>query len=87
KTKKQIEHWNNSEAKFKAKAYVDSFESFLHYIRDEALDNVKITRTVNTVEFDLIQGSKVVRGKGNGTSFVAECPIILMDNPSIPVMR
>jgi len=87
KNKKQIEHWNNAVAKFKEKAYVDSFEAFLHYIRDEELNNVKITRTGDSIEFELLQGSKVVRGKGDGKSFFAECPIILMDNPSIPVMR
>lgn len=87
KNKSQIDHWNNSVAKFKEKSYVDSFEAFLNYIRDEELNNVKITRSGDSIEFELLQGSKVVRGKGNATDFTAECPIIVMDNPSIPVMR
>ena len=87
KNKKQVDFWNQSEAKFKEKAYVDSFEACLNYIRDEYADNVKITRNGDQVDFELIQGSKVVRGSGNSKDFSAECPIILMDNPSIPVMR
>ena len=87
KTKKQIDAWNDAVAKFKEKSYLASFEAFLEYIRDEASDNVKITRNGESVEFELQQGSKVVRGKGTPTQFYAECPIIIMDNPSIPVMR
>jgi len=87
KNKKQIDFWNQSDAKFKEKAYVDSFEALLNYIRDEHLGNVKITRNGDELDFELIQGSKIVRGKCNAKHFTAECPIILMDNPSIPVMR
>jgi len=87
KDKKQINFWNQAEAKFKEKAYVDSFEALLNYIGDEQLDNVNITMKGDELEFELIQGSKIVRGKCNGKHFTAECPIILMDNPSIPVMR
>jgi hypothetical protein len=87
KTKKQVDYWNDSVARFKEKAYVASFEAFLNYIRDEVTGNVKITRNGDAVEFELLQGSKVVRGKGTASGFYAECPIVIMENPSIPVMR
>lgn len=87
KNKKQIDYWNSSVAKFKEKNYLESFEAFLNYIRDEAIDNVKISKGTDGIDFELIQGSKVVRGKATSEKFWAESPIIQMDNPSIPVMR
>jgi hypothetical protein len=87
KTKKQIDFWNQAVEAFKKKTYVDSFEAFLNYLRDEAIDNVKVNRTGDEINFELIQGSKVVRGKANATEIWAESPIIQMETPSIPVMR
>ena len=87
KNKKQVDFWNQAVEKFKNKAYVDSFEAFLNYIRDEKVDNVTIKRNGDTIEFELLQGSKIVRGTGNNNEFRAECPIVIMDSPSIPVMR
>jgi hypothetical protein len=87
KNKKQIDFWNTSVAKFKEKSYMDSFDAFLNYIRDEEANNVKITRNGDVIDFELLQGSKVVRGKATPTGFSAESPIIQMDSPSIPVMR
>ncbi len=87
KNKKQIDYWNSSVAKFKEKNYLESFEAFLNYIRDESADNVKINKGSDGIDFELIQGSKVVRGKATAEKFWAESPIIQMDSPSIPVMR
>lgn len=87
KNKAQVQKWNEAVEKFKAKAYVDSFEAFLYYIRDEEADNVQIKRNGELVEFEFVQGSKIIRGKGDAERFVAEANICLMDQPSIPVMR
>lgn len=87
KNKKQVDQWNASVAKFKEKSYLDSFEAFLNYIRDESIDNVKINRSGEKITFELLQGSKVVRGTATATEFSAESPIIQMDTASIPVMR
>lgn len=87
KTKKQIDFWNTAVAKFKEKAYLDSFEAFLNYVRDEQANNVKINRGSDSIEFEMLQGSKVVRGRATATGISAESPIIQMDTPSIPVMR
>lgn len=87
KTKKQNDFWFSSVAKFKEKAYLDSFSDFLEYVRDEAAGNVTINRGADSIEFELLQGSKVVRGKATATEIWAESSIIQMDTPSIPVMR
>lgn len=87
KTKKQLDYWRSSLDKFKNKEFVNSFEDFFHYLRDESIDNVRITKQSDTVHFEIIQGSKVIRGRGDEKELFAEASIAIMDNPSTPVMR
>lgn len=87
KTKQQVEYWNQSVEKFKNKQYVDSFESFMKYLRDETVDNVKVNRNGDEVSFELLQGSKIIKGKANKEKFEAEANLALMDAKNIPVMR
>ncbi|MCB9225217.1 MAG: hypothetical protein R2780_02985 [Crocinitomicaceae bacterium] len=87
KNKKQLEHWKNANDRFKEKNYVDSYEEFLNYLRDDAVNNVTITRTGDVVTFELIQGSKIIRGKGDNQKFYAEAEIVVMDQSNIAVMR
>jgi hypothetical protein len=87
KNAKQVEGWKQANEMFKNKNYIDSFEQFLIYLRDESVDNVKITKNADSVEFEIIQGSKVIRGKGDKERFYAEASIVIMDDKSMPVMR
>ena len=87
KNRKQLDGWKNANDQFKAKNFVDSFEQLLIYIKDEEINNVSYTRTPEKVEFEIIQGSKVIRGVGDANRFFAEGAICLMEQPSIPVMR
>lgn len=87
KTKAQVEYWKKAIDQFKNKSYVDSFESFLLYLRDENVENVNVSRNGSAVEFEIIQGSKVIKGKGDTDKFVAEANIAVMEQHSLPVMR
>lgn len=87
KNKKQLEHWKNANDQFKDKNYVDAFEQFLNYLRDDSLNNVRITRTGDVVTFELIQGSKIIKGRGDAEKFWAEADIVVMDQPNVAVMR
>ena len=70
KNKKQLENWKSANDNFKAKKYIDAYENFMNYLRDEGVDNVQITRTNEEVSFEITQGSKVIRGKGDGNRFL-----------------
>lgn len=87
KTKIQLDYWTKSLNSYKEKAYVDSFEHFLKYLRDDTISNVVVKRDNDTVEFEITQGSKVIRGKGDKDKFTAEALICKMEDNSIPVMR
>ena len=87
KNKIQLDYWDKSLSDFREKRYVDSFESLLNYILDRSEGNVEITRNGDRVEFELIQGSKIVKGYGDRKDFKAEVALVTMEQPSIPVMR
>lgn len=87
KNKNQLEAWKNSNELFKAKNYIDSFEQFMIYLKDESINNVTFSKTDSEVSFEITQGSKVIRGKGDNNKFFAEAQICIMEQNSIPVMR
>ena len=88
KTKKQLDHWYKSVDDFEAKNYFSCFSNFLNYIKDEQVDNVQIEHSAeNVLHFEIIQGSKILKGKASQSHFEAECPLVKMNTLSTPVMR
>lgn len=87
KNKKQLDNWKAANDNFKAKKYIDAYENFMNYLRDDSIDNVQITRNGEEVSFEIAQGSKVIRGKGDANRFYAEASIVIMEDHSMPVMR
>lgn len=87
KNQKQLAAWKSSNDLFKEKKYVESFEQFMIYIKDEALDNVSFSKSGDSISFEITQGSKVIRGTGDAKQFSAEAQICIMEQNSIPVMR
>lgn len=87
KTVEKTNRWADSDVFYKEKKYTESIDAFFDYLRDEAVDNVRLERSGEEFEFDIYQGSKVVRGKGNATSLQAEVSLARMPQPSVPVMR
>lgn len=87
KNKEQISYWNSSLEKFKNKDYVGSFEDFFIYLNDKNVQNVTSSREGDRVNFEIIQGSKVIRGFGDANDIFAEASIAIMEKTSTPVMR
>ena len=88
KTSEQISSWDKSLSLYKEKKYSDAYFEFFTYLKDPAVDNVKITRESDKVKFEIIQGSKVVRGYANDEKVVAEAEIASYENkPHVAVMR
>ena len=87
KNKSQLAAWKNAIDLFKSKKFTDSFEQFLTYLKDDKIGNVSFTRAEDTIHFEIIQGSKIIRGQGDSNRFFAEASICIMPENSIPVMR
>ncbi len=87
KTVEKTRRWTDADNLFKDKKYHESILSFFDYLRDDALQNVTAVKRGDDIEFELYQGSKVVRGRCNASSLTAEVSLAAMKQTSVPVMR
>lgn len=79
--------WTDADRFFREEQYTASLDAFFKYLSDPAAGNVTYQRTDNTGRFELIQGSKVVRGSFNEQVLNAEVKLAGMPDVNVPVMR
>jgi hypothetical protein len=87
KSVEKTSRWGEADNLYKEKKYQESIDAFFDYLRDDAADNVILQRNGTDFKFQLYQGSKIVRGTGNGDHLQAEVSLTKMPQPSVPVMR
>ena len=87
KTVEKTARWADADNLFKEKKYQESIDAFFDYLRDDAANNVNINRNGTDFSFEIYQGSKIVRGKGDAMHLQAEVSLAKMPQPSVPVMR
>ena len=87
KTIEKIGRWAEADNLFKEKKHGESIDAFFDYLRDDAANNVTLTRNGTDFSFQIFQGSKIVRGSGNAKHLQAEVSLAKMPQPSVPVMR
>jgi hypothetical protein len=87
KSKEKIAQWNNSEKFFQEKKYLDSYEAFFNYLRDDTVNNVTFTRSADKIDFEFLQGSKIIKGHIDNSEVVAEAEIAQYDKLSVAFMR
>ncbi len=87
KTLEKVACWADADKLYKEKKYTESIDAFFDYLRDDAANNVMLTRNGADFSFEIYQGSKVVRGKGSANHLQAEVSLAKMPQPSVPVMR
>ena len=87
KTQKKTESWYRAEDRFKEKNYTESFAAIFDYLRDDAEDNVRFHPDGKAFTFEIVQGSKKLRGESDGSTIVARVPLAKMATPTTAVMR
>ena len=87
KTLEKIARWTDADNLYKEKKYTESIDAFFDYLRDDAANNVILNRNGADFSFEIYQGSKILRGKGNAAHLQAEVSLAKMPQPSVPVMR
>jgi hypothetical protein len=83
----KVNRWTDADTLYKEKKYVESFDAFFSYLRDDAAGNVVYERNGAEGRFEIFQGSKIVRGRFNQDLLEAEVTLARMPQPSVPVMR
>ena len=87
KTVEKVARWADADNLYKEKKYAESIDAFFDYLRDDGAANVILTRNGANFNFEIYQGSKIVRGTGNAEHLQAEVSLAKMPQPSVPVMR
>jgi len=87
KTLEKTNQWTNADNLFKEKKYPESIDAFFDYLRDDGANNVILKRNGTDFNFEIYQGSKIVRGTGNAERMQAEVSLAKMPQPSVAVMR
>jgi len=79
--------WDRAMVKFDNDHYLDSFELFFEYLKDDIQDNIQVERTQEKLNFTLFQGSKKIMGWADETKFRAEAKIVVAEELHIGFMR
>ncbi len=87
KDEKQYDAWDISLEKFEQESYHDSIQYFLRYIKDDSLQNVKWQKIEGGLRFEILQGSKLIRGFTNHRKFRAEAKIAYTHQLKIGYLR
>jgi hypothetical protein len=87
KAQDKIDWWNKCEKEFQQKDYLNSYESFFNYLKDESVDNLTYKREGDTINFEFLQGSKIVHGYINPQKVCAEADIAEYEKLSVAFMR
>jgi hypothetical protein len=87
KAKSQYDAWEEALTFYEANNYAASYKAFMVYLRDEKEDNVRWQDTEGDIEFEVLQGSKRVKGSANAQRVVAEARIAHAKDLSVAMMR
>ena len=87
KPEEQTIKWNTAIKLFNDKNYIESFITFFEYIKDLDSNSVKYSLENNKLNFEIIQGSKIIKGTANNTKFSAEAEIAGFDKTSVAFTR
>jgi len=87
KEPQQYDAWDLAIEEFERENYLESYDAFFRYLRDEQEDNVKYWRKGNEIHFEIFQGSKKVFGFANKKKFKAEAKVAKANDLNIGFMR
>ncbi|MEO0226264.1 MAG: hypothetical protein ABIL05_04855, partial [candidate division WOR-3 bacterium] len=87
KSPENVEHWNEACEYFNQQKYLDAYEAFLNYLKEDEVDNVKYERGPDQIKFKFPQGSKEVFGFADGAKVMAEVNVAQFTKLSVAFMR
>jgi len=87
KSVQQLTWWDEATKAFEEKKYMDAYRIFFKYLKDEKINNITIQDTSSEIQFEIYQGSKIIRGTCNEERLHARGNIARMNINNIAVMR
>jgi len=87
KPEHKYDEWDKSMDLFEEGKYVESFQNFFEYLTDESQDNVKTWIDKEGLHFEVLQGSKLIKGFVGDRMIKAEAKVAHADELSIGFLR
>jgi hypothetical protein len=87
KTENNLKAWDNSVLLFNEKNYFQSFKEFFNYIKDESQGNVSYEVLDNKINFQFVQGSKIISGTIENNKVLAETYLAKYNELSVAFLR
>lgn len=87
KSPEQLDFWDKANKQFDKKEFLDSYESFFTYLGDKKEENVTFNREGDTLNFELLQGSKKITGSANNEFVKASTSVVKSDRLNVGFMR
>lgn len=87
KPKAKIDKWNECDRLYNEKSYIQSYVSFLEYIKDDSVNNVFYKLENGMLTFQFIQGSKEIRGYSDGNKVSAMAIVAGYEKTNVAAFR
>jgi len=87
KPKTKIDKWNECDKLYNEKNYMQSYISFFEYLKSDDIDNVFYSLQDEMLTFQLIQGSKEVRGYSDGKKVSAMAVMAGYEKTNVAAFR
>jgi len=87
KNESQVNKWRSADTLFKEKKYIEAYNDFFLYLRDEKANNVTHTSNGDSISFEILQGSKKVTGIASTQKVEAEVKVVKCNKLGVAFMR
>ncbi len=87
KPKAKIDKWNECDRLYNEKSYIQSYISFLDYLKDDSVNNVFYKLENGMLTFQFLQGSKEIRGFSDGQKVSAMAIVAGYEKTNVAVFR
>lgn len=87
KTDAQYASWEKAVTAFEEQRYLESYQAFFDYLRDEKENNVSYELKDGVIHFSVIQGSKEIKGTASSERVVCETNIAKYKKLIVAIMR
>lgn len=87
KSNTQRDNWSKAIELYKEEKYLDAYDEFFKYLKDPEIENVIFERKENQIDFEIVQGSKKVKGYVTNDEIHAESEVVGFEQPNVAVMR
>jgi len=87
KPKAKIDKWNECDRLYNEKNYLQSYAAFFEYLKSDETDTVFYSLDDGMLKFQIIQGSKEIRGFSDGNNVSAMTVIAGYEKPNVAAFR